>query len=112
MRCPQFLYLLRLRAARVLRLSEALHVKSEPADARHAAVGLLHRRPVVAGNVVEDLGDVAHVLVGGDVCLVRLSADVERGGVLAEKGGTKLRILAVSSEHSGIDILDSRLVDE
>ena len=86
MRIPRFLYLLRLRAARVLRLPEALHVEPEPADARHAAVGLLHRRPVVAGNVVEDFGDVAHVLVGGDVGLVRLSADVERGGVLAVKG--------------------------
>ena len=44
--------------------------------------------PVVPGDVVEDLGDAVapsahHVLVGGDVRLVGVPADVERGGVLA-----------------------------
>ena len=93
-------YLLCLSAAVVLDLPEALHVQPQAADARHAAVGLLdlqegamfqilapknsvlksaltHRLPVVAGDVVEDLGDVG-VLVGGDVRLVGVPADVER----------------------------------
>ena len=43
------------------------------------------RLPVVPGDVVEDLGDTippVAVLVGGDVGLVGVPADVQGGGVL------------------------------
>ena len=40
-------HLLRLGAAGVLGLPEALHVQPQAADARHAAVGLLHGLPAV-----------------------------------------------------------------
>ena len=43
----QIPYLLGLRAAGVLGLPEALHVQPQAADARHAAVGLLHGLPAV-----------------------------------------------------------------